>query len=82
MGMWTAYNNEDRDFLVQKTVTKAERGYDLTQTIAPQTWTQIAMTPIHISKLTGENSIFCDNENDARGWANARLLKIRPGLPL
>lgn len=81
VGMWTIYNNEDRDFLVQKIVAKVECGYYLTQIIAPQTWTQIAMTLIHISKLTGENRIFCDNENEARGWAVARQLKTPPGLP-
>ena len=81
VGLWTIFNNDDKDFLVQKIIAKVERGYYLTQIIAPQTWTEIALTLIHIRKLSGANRIFCDNENEARGWVVARQLKTPPGLP-
>jgi hypothetical protein len=81
VGLWTVYNNDDKDFLVQKIIAKVERGYYLTQVIAPQAWAQIAMTLIHISKLSGENRIFCDSEDEAKGWVVARQLRAPPGLP-
>ncbi len=81
VGLWTIYNNDNKDFLVQKIIAKVERGYYLTQITIPQTWTQIAMTLIHISKLSGQNRIFCNDEDEARGWVAARQLKTPPGLP-
>jgi hypothetical protein len=81
VGLWTIYNNDDKEFLVQKIIASVERGYYLTQIIAPKTWTQIAMTLVHLSKLSGESRIFCDSENEARAWVMARQLKTPPGLP-
>jgi hypothetical protein len=81
VGLWTIYNNDDRNFLVQKIISKVERGYYLTQIIAPQTWANIAMTLVHLSMLSDESRIFCDTEEEAKAWVIARQLKTPPGLP-